>query len=396
MDGHLRCAIRFLTLAALLGSALCAFAQKAPASSKAVSAKAAVTKKATGKKASPPKKAAPKSAQPKSAQQQQGVPAPLPRNQPKGSLELGPPVQGLGLQPPPRPQPLPSETVPEYVLQKEDVIRIQLLDRDQADINSDVQVGRDGRITPPFLSPMVAEGMTLSALRTFLVGAYERELDIERPKVSVVLVRMREMRAAVVGAVRSPGSFGVRPGDRVLNLLSLAGDALSETQADLRRATLTRASSREIIPIDVVALRLGDLSQNYEILDGDILNIPQEQGLNRVLVWGKVRTPGAFPFIDGMTVMDALTQAGGDIPNQSRFSRVQVLRESPGSPGTYQRITCNIVDYIKKGDFRQNIKLQRRDVVIVPDTGNPNFDQFNQVVSLIFVLERFGINIFRF
>jgi polysaccharide export outer membrane protein len=286
--------------------------------------------------------------------------------------------------------------VPEYLLQREDIIRIQILDRDQAEVNTEVQVGRDGRITPPFLAPVVVEGLSINAIRRFLTTEYERELQVENVKVSVVLVRVREMRASVVGAVRTPGSFNFRPGDTVLTLLSIAGDALGEAQADLRRATLTRSRSREIIPLDVVALRAGDLSQNYELMDGDILNIPQEQGLNRVLVWGKVRQPGAFPFIDGMTVMDALTQAGGDIPNQSKFSKVQVLREVQGAPGTYQRITCNIVDYVRKGDFRQNIKLQRRDVVVVPDSGNPNFDQFNQIISLIFVLERFGINIFRF
>lgn len=297
--------------------------------------------------------------------------------------------------PPPRPQPLP-ETETEYVLQKEDILRIQILDRQQAEVNQEVQVGRDGRITPPFLNPMVAEGLTVTKLKADLTQLYTRELKLVNVKVSVTLVRVREMRASVVGAVRTPGSFSVRPGDTVLNLLSLAGDALTETQADLRRATLTRAKSREIIPLDLVALRLGDLSQNYEIRDGDILNVPQEQGLNRIIVFGKVKQPGAYSFIEGMRLMDALGQAGGEIQGQSRFSRVQVIREIPGSPGSYQRITCNIVDYLKKGDFRQNIQLQRRDVVVVPDTGNPNFDQINQVLGLIFILERFGVNIFKF
>ncbi|MCG9895852.1 MAG: SLBB domain-containing protein [Fimbriimonadaceae bacterium] len=298
--------------------------------------------------------------------------------------------------PPPRPQPAPEQLEPEYRFQIDDVLRIQLLDRRQAEINTEVQVGRDGRITPPFLQPMIAVGRTVNQIRTDLERFYAAELRIENPKIAVVLVRMREMRASVVGAVRSPGSFTIRQGDTVLNLLSLGGDTLAETQANLRRATLTRARSREIIPIDLVSLREGDLTQNYELKDGDVLNVPVEAGLNRVLVWGKVRQPGAFPFIEGMTVMDALTQSGGEIPNQSRFSRVAVIREMPGAPGTYQRIECNIVDYIRKGDFRQNIPLQRRDVVFVPDNGNPNLDQINQVVSFLFILDRFGINILRF
>lgn len=304
-----------------------------------------------------------------------------------------PPVKGSV--PPPRPQPMPEQEE-EYRLQKEDILQIQILDRQQAEVNQQIQVGRDGRITPPFLNPMVAEGLTITKVKADLTQLYNRELKLVNVKVSVTLVRMREMRASVVGAVRTPGSFPVRPGDTVLNLLSLAGDALTEAQADLRRATLTRARSREIIPIDLVALRIGDLSQNYEVKDGDILNIPQEQGLNRIIVFGKIRTPGAYPFVEGMRLMDALSAAGGEVPNQSRFSRVEVIREVTGAPGTYQRITCNVVEYLKKGDFRQNILLQRRDVIVVPDNGNPNFDQINQVLGLFFVLERFGVNIFRF
>ncbi len=315
--------------------------------------------------------------------------------QAKGTSGGKTPVKAPVQAPPPRPQPVP-ETEAEYKLQKEDILRIQILDRQQAEVNQEIQVGRDGRITPPFLNPMVAEGLTVTKLKSDLTQLYNRELKLVNVKVSVTIVRVREMKASVVGAVRTPGSFLIRPGDTVLNLLSLAGDALTETQADLRRATLTRSKSREIIPLDLVALRLGDLSQNYEIRDGDILNVPQEQGLNRIIVFGKVKQPGAFPFIEGMRLMDALSQAGGEIQGQSRFSRVLVIREVPGSPGSYQRITCNIVEYLKKGDFRQNILLQSRDVIVVPDTGNPNFDQINQVLGLIFVLERFGVNIFKF
>lgn len=387
-------------MAAALAAACASLAlvQAAGAAPQAAGAGKAVKAGAKAEKSAPARSRSALSAQVKGQgqgqAQQKGKAQPAPKVQPKTPPKT---------QPKPSPRPAPSGGAqpgvisgePEYRLQREDVIRIQILDREQAEINQEVQIGRDGRITPPFLEPFFAEGLTISKVRSDLTEAYTRELKLVNPRISVVLARMRDMRASVVGAVRNPGTFQIRQGDSLLNLLGLAGDALPEVSADLRRATLTRARSREIIPVDIVALRQGDMSQNYEILDGDILAVPQEQGLNRVLVFGRVRTPGPIPFIEGITLMDALSQAG-DIPNQTRFSRVQVIREIQGAPGTYQRITCNIVDYLKKGDVRQNIRLQRRDVIFVPDTGNPNFDQINQILGLIFVLERFGVNIFRF
>lgn len=284
---------------------------------------------------------------------------------------------------------------PEYRLQKEDVLRIQLLDREEADVNALVTVGRDGRITPPFLDTMVAEGLTVKELRAQLLDLYRNVLRVTNPQLSLTLERVRDMRAAITGAVARPGQYPIRPGDTILSLLAQGGDTLPETRANIRRATLTRGGSREAIPLDLSALRRGDMSQNYELLDGDILNVPEETGLNRIIVWGKVRQPGPVPFVEGMTVADAIAAAGGEIPNQSRFSKTTVIREAPDQTGQPLRIEVNMVAYFRQGDFRQNIKLQRRDIVFVPDSGNPNFEQLNQILGVLFVLERFGINVFR-
>lgn len=284
---------------------------------------------------------------------------------------------------------------PEYRLQKEDILRIQVLDREDGDINATVTVGKDGRITPPFLDTMIAEGLTVKELRTQLIALYKVALKINEPVLSLTLEKTRDLRASVTGAVQRPGQYPIRQGDTLLGLLSQGGDTLPETKADIRRATLTRAGSREAIPVDLYALRKGDMSQNYFIEDGDILNVPEESGLNRVLVWGEVKQAGPVPFFEGMTVIDAFLAAGGKT-KQSKLTKVFVIREAPGNSGNPIKLQVDLTKYFNKNDNTQNIRLQRRDVVYVTNNGNLDIDQVNQVLGVFFVLERFGVNIFKF
>jgi isocitrate lyase len=57
------------------------------------------------------------------------------------------------------------------------------------------------------------------------------------------------------------------------------------------------------------------------------------------------------------------------------------------------------VNYIRSGDVTQNIVLQAGDLVWVPETNTPDFQQINAIANVAFILDRFGgalfgINIF--
>jgi polysaccharide export outer membrane protein len=287
----------------------------------------------------------------------------------------------------------------EHLLEPEDVVEIQVLDQlgeGPTTILKQVPVGEDGRISVPFVGSWEAEGKTVKQLIDELTPEFERVLKIKSPLVSVSLVSYRKILASVTGAVSKPGRYEIRRGETLLSLLSQGGGILLDNKADPQRVTLRRKDSREVIPINLQALFDGDTSQNYTVEDGDELYVPEADRLDKVLVWGKIKTPGAYAWTPGMRVMDALAAAGGEIPTQSKFSKTLVIRQVPNQPGQYLRIECNIVDFVRKGDATQNIELQKRDVVIVPDTGNPNFDQINQILGVFFILDRFGINILRF
>jgi len=273
-----------------------------------------------------------------------------------------------------------------YRLQVEDVIRIQVYDEPQ--IDAILPVGRDGNISAPFIGIIRAAGKTTSELEAELTVEYQRKLKLRDPKVAVTIQRFRTIRASVGGFVKRPGVFEVRPGDTLVTLLNMGGGPI-EDRADLRRATFRRANSQELIPVDLYAmLILGDTSQNYVLEDGDELTVPEETK-NRILVLGAVMAPGAYPYKEPMTLIDAISLARGEVRFRSMFSKIMVVRELPGRKGQYLRIHADLVKFVRNGDSKQNVTLLPGDLVYVPETKTPDFNQIASIASTLFYFDRF-------
>mgnify|MGYP002381997896 CR=1 FL=1 len=274
-----------------------------------------------------------------------------------------------------------------YRLQPDDVLRIQVY-REQETL-AEVPVGRDGNIAAPFVGIIRVEGKTTAEVQQELTARYVQVLRLKDPKVSVIIVRYRAVRASVGGAVNRPGVYEMRPGDSLMALLTNGGGTVFD-RADLRRATLRRKGSNELIPVDLYALQiLGDTSQNYTIDDGDELNVPEETR-NRILVQGSVAAPGLYPYKEPMTLQDAISQARGEIPRKSQLSKVIILRQNPGNPSQTIQITADYVRYVRKNDATQNVVLRPGDLVFVPQNNNPDFETISQLANTFFILDRLG------
>ncbi len=285
-----------------------------------------------------------------------------------------------------------STAAKPYTLKPEDVLRIQVFNQQQ--IAADVPVGEDGNIAAPFVGVLYVEGKTIAEVEAELFKLYKKKLLLRDPIVSVTITQYRRLKASINGQVNRSGEIIFRPGDTIMNLLSAGGGYISD-RADARRATLRRKNSRELIPVDLYALTVfGDNSQNYELQDGDVLDIPEEQR-NRIMVLGQVRAPGLYPYRETMRLMDAVSVSGGEVPYRARTSKAYVMRELPGRPGEYVRINADLVRFLAKGDYAQNVKLLPGDLVYIPATNTPDFQQVNSIVNTIFVFNSLG-NLFGF
>jgi polysaccharide export outer membrane protein len=82
----------------------------------------------------------------------------------------------------------------------------------------------------------------------------------------------------------------------------------------------------------------------------------------RVYILGEVTRPGAFPLAPEMTVLQALTSAGGPTP-YAKTAKMYVLRTQNG---VQSKLAFNYKEVVKGNNTEQNIPLKPGDTVIVP------------------------------
>ncbi len=271
-----------------------------------------------------------------------------------------------------------------YRLKPEDVISIRVFGEREMDV--DAPVGFDGKISVPLLGFIQAAGKTVSDLEMFIKSELIRQQFYRDPKVSVNIVRFKDLKASVVGIAQRPGQFDFKPGDRLLSLIAQAGGPLPNV-SDLKRATLVRRGSIEQIPIDLQAmLEKGDLSQNYELQDGDVLNIPEVK-VRFVNVIGFVNQPQRIEWRPSMTLADAIAQAGGEVQYRGSLSKVQVQRMVAGRANEYRRMEVDFTKFVKKNDFTQNPELLAGDIVYVPSSNNVDLNRASAIANIVFTVQ---------
>lgn len=272
----------------------------------------------------------------------------------------------------------------EYRLGPNDIITVRV--GSEPDMATQAPILYDGTISLPLIGPIKIGGMTVAEAereikRAYVDGGYFTEAIV----VVVNIFQYRPMRVSVVGFVPSPGQFSIRPGDRLLTVITMAGGASLQT-ADLRRVVLIRRNSQEQIPVDLYAMLVkGDLSQNYRMEDGDVIRVPQ-QLQDAIIVTGMVVQPGRVTYREGIRLSDVIAAAGGGVRNRSWFSRIQIQRPIRGRPGQYERFEVDYVRFTAKNDWTQNIELEAGDIVYVPETRTPDIDRVNVLANILFTL----------
>jgi polysaccharide biosynthesis/export protein len=98
------------------------------------------------------------------------------------------------------------------------------------------------------------------------------------------------------------------------------------------------------------------------IADPQVTIIVTQINSRRVYVLGEVGHPGAFPMLPHMTVLQAVSSAGG-FSQFAKLNGIYVLRTENGHQITYP---FNYKDVIRGKKAEQNIELKPGDTIVVP------------------------------
>jgi polysaccharide export outer membrane protein len=253
---------------------------------------------------------------------------------------------------------------PGYLIGPEDVLNVEVWN--QPNISREVVVDYDGEINIPPVRKLSVLGLTVSQLEEKLSKALSKY--IIDPIVFVSIKEYNSQRVTVLGETTT-GMYTLKRRTTLVEFLGQIGGTTEN--ADTFHIKLIKKDRRAFI------YDLNDLIDNPQksegilVSGGDTVYVPPLE-FNKVYVLGEVKTPQIVTIKGKMTVIDAITEAGGFTRDAIRKS-VMIIR---GELGSQEGIRVNAKQILQKGDISQNIDLEAGDIVFVPKTFIVHIERF--------------------
>lgn len=125
--------------------------------------------------------------------------------------------------------------------------------------------------------------------------------------------------------------------------------------------------------VDELTEFVSELYADADLLEPQITVSVREYSGMKVYVAGEVNTPGMLEYHGGLTLVQAIMQAGGFL-NTARLSRVLVIRK--GSEGQPLGSLVDVGGILTDGRFATDIALAPSDIVFVPRSVIANINLF--------------------
>lgn len=256
--------------------------------------------------------------------------------------------------------------VPEYIIGPGDILDITLW-RGLTPEKFLATVRPDGKVSFGFIEDSQVAGLTLSEIDNLLTEQMSQ--FVKQPRMDVLVKEYHSKTASIFGGISKVGIFGDQrtgPGTYILkgkttllDLIIRAGGTADN--AKLERVEVIRRDGRKVMVNLARAIFEGDASQNLVVDDGDVVFVPLRAD-NRVFVVGEVNRQGSFIVDERVTVLQAISLAGG-FTRDANERRVFVFRGA----GSQTRVIVSDVKHIMdSGDRTQDILVAHNDVIVVP------------------------------
>jgi len=219
-----------------------------------------------------------------------------------------------------------------------------------------VKVRPDGKITVPGLGDVPASAMTPSQLQASL-GEKLKEL-VKNPIVTATVSNITNSKVYIFGGGVKAGVYDLTRRTSLLQLLCVIGEVKA---ADLKKAYVMRNGKKikeNFYPLFID----GDISQDIEIETNDALFMPPLTERN-VFVVGAVNNPKSIEYREGLSVLDAILDAGS-FNKYAKENNTVIVRKEGDKEVT---IPVKAKDLITDGDLSQNVKLKAGDYIIVKE-----------------------------
>ena len=174
-----------------------------------------------------------------------------------------------------------ADTEKEYTMRPGDQLNIVVTQQPEIGNNATNTapfiVRPDGRVSFPLVGEIHVTGMTVAEFTEVLRMGLSQY--IIQPDVSVNIVQLGGVRVYVFGEVARPGAYELTKENRIIDAIGAAGSFTWDT-AKKKIFLIHPAQKDKPIAINLnKMLQTGDMTENYEMHEGDILYLTKNDRL---------------------------------------------------------------------------------------------------------------------
>ncbi len=170
----------------------------------------------------------------------------------------------------------PAQAAPigsEYVIGDDDEFKITVWQN--PDLDSEVVVRPDGRISFPLVGDVIAKGQTISQLRDTITLRLTEFL--KSPQVNISIKKMGGSRIIILGEVGKPGIYTVTRAKTVFEAIVLAGGpsphAVLSSVIVIRNVLTSKPQAQRLNLVKLFQNK--NMSQNFVLQPEDVIFIPR-------------------------------------------------------------------------------------------------------------------------
>ena len=255
-----------------------------------------------------------------------------------------------------------------YVIGAEDVLEIKVWGHD--DLSRSVSVSADGYFSFPLIGRIKAVGLTVRQLEEHVAKLLDKDY-IVNPQVTMTVTDFKSKKVFILGEVSKPGAYYLSKNDTLLEIVSKAGGVTQNAGREIivvRPKALTapvqqpislNSKNSELLRVDLKALLSGDVNKNIDVRNNDTIYVPKSSVFS---VFGEVRKPGSYPLEKELTVLEAISIAGG--PTQDADTqKLELLRKTGAEQ---KKMVLNIRDILNAKSGAKEVLIQDGDVIYQP------------------------------
>lgn len=242
-----------------------------------------------------------------------------------------------------------TDDLKNYTLGPGDEIRISVFQN--PDLTLDTRVNESGTISYPLVGSVDVGGMPIAQAEKSIANALKSGGFVQQPQVNILLMRIRGNQVSVLGEVHRPGRYPIETfNTRLSEMLANAGGIVNGGGPTMGGADTVvligvRDGQRIRKEIDVHDMFMStDDSQDIQVAAGDIIYVPAAP---MYYIYGETQNPGSFRIRRGMSIQQALAEAGG--PTIRGTERGMKLYRKNGN-GEVEAIRTKPNDPVQPGD----------------------------------------------